>query len=655
MNTAPIVPIVPDSLAFDADGIPFSPEYQDIYHPRAGAFAQAQHVFLGGNELPVRWRDRERFVVLETGFGLGNNFLATWQAWRADAQRCAQLTFISIEQHPLSRESLAIAHRESPAPALADALRRAWPPLTPNLHRLAFDDDRVQLLLALGDVQAWLPELVASVDAFYLDGFAPATNPRMWDERVCKAIGRLAAPDATLATWSAARALRGHLTAAGFEVRLGAGSGGKREITLARYAPAFAPRRAPARARAPAAIEPHALIIGAGIAGCATAWALAEHGWRSTVFERRAQIAAEASGNAGALFHGTVNAPDGVHARFNRAAALAACDAVQTAVEHHGVAGSTQGLLRLETTLDLLRMQSMLARLGLPPDYVHALAATEASRCAGIELQHPAWFYPGGGWVQPAGLARSYLERAADAVALRANVEVDALQRTSTGWRLLDAQGRVIAEAPTVVLANAGDALRLLGEPGWPVDRVRGQISEVDASRLTLPRLPVAGAGYLLPRVGALAVFGATSQPADDDASVRRADHALNLDQLARLLGHRPALMPDELTGRTAWRWSSRDRLPLIGAVPDIASASRVRMDQPRFVPRLPGLFVFTALGSRGIGWSALGAQVLAALVTGAPVPMEASLLDAVDPARFASRRARQANSGAPSQRRNTA
>ena len=644
MNT---VPIVPATLTFNADGVPFSTEYQDIHHPQAGAYTQARHVFLGGNQLPHRWHGRERFVVLETGFGLGHNFLATWQAWRDDPQRCAQLCFISIEQHPLTRDDLATVHRDGVLPELAAALHRAWPPLTANLHRLGFDDGRVQLLLALGDVQAWLPELVASVDAFYLDGFAPATNPRMWDERVCKALGRLAAPGATLATWSAARVLRTRLTSAGFEVRLGAGIGGKRDITLARYAPAFTPRRAASRARTGVAIEARALIVGGGLAGCAAAWALAGQGWCSTVLERHPEIASEASGNPAGLFHGTVNAQDGVHARLHRAAALAAREAVQTALDRHGVPGSAQGLLRLETSLELASMQAMSLRLGLPPDYVQALGASEASALAGIALTWPAWFYPSGGWVQPAGLARSFLERAASRVELRTAVEVHTLRHDGTLWWLLDAQDNVIDRTATVVLANAGEALRLLGAPVWPIDKVRGQISLLDAGPgaggFVWPRVPVAGAGYLLPEVAGHAIFGATAQRGDDDASVRLEDHVDNLARLEKLIGHRLDVDATELQGRTAWRWSSRDRLPVIGAVPDVTPRLGARLDQPRFVPRLPGLFVFTALGSRGIGWSALGAQVLASIIAGAPVPLEASLLDAIDPARFIARRVRRA------------
>jgi tRNA 5-methylaminomethyl-2-thiouridine biosynthesis bifunctional protein len=204
----------------------------------------------------------------------------------------------------------------------------------------------------------------------------------------------------------------------------------------------------------------------------------------------------------------------------------------------------------------------------------------------------------------------------------------------------------LIDEAEVVVLANAGDALRLLGQPPWPIEAVRGQISMLDAALapgLALPHVPIAGAGYLLPVVNGLALFGATSQAGDMDGSVREADHAANLEQLSRLLGGPVDVPIGALRGRTSWRWSARDRLPMIGAVPDPQGSAIDRpLDQPRYVPRLPGLYVFTALGSRGITWSPLGAQTLAALITGAPSPMEASLLDAVDPARFVSRAVRR-------------
>jgi tRNA 5-methylaminomethyl-2-thiouridine biosynthesis bifunctional protein len=117
-------PVITATLAYDAEGIACSPAYGDRYHPRQGALAQAAHVFLGGNDLPARWRGRDRFVILETGFGLGNNFLAAWSAWRDDPQRCARLHFISIEKHPLTAADLKRAHAASPLPELAQPLVR---------------------------------------------------------------------------------------------------------------------------------------------------------------------------------------------------------------------------------------------------------------------------------------------------------------------------------------------------------------------------------------------------------------------------------------------------------------------------------------------------------------------------------------------------
>ena len=650
---AQAAPLAAATLAFDADGIPFSPDYGDRYHPRSGPFAQAGHVFLQGNGLPGRWQGRSRFVVLETGFGLGNNFLATLDAWRSDARRCERLHFISIEKHPLALADLARVHAASPLPHLAGALLRAWPPLTSGMHSLAFDDDRVQLLLAFGDVADRLPEIVARVDAFYLDGFAPDRNPAMWQPRLYKAMARLAAPGATAATWSAARPVRDGLAAAGFDVRRAPGSGGKREITLARFAPRFAPRHAPGRlaATAPPDDERHAIVVGTGLAGCAIAMALAEQGWSSTLIERLPAPAGATSGNRAGIFHGVVHPADGLHARFNRAAALHATAAVQTAIARHGAPGDVGGLLRLDDEATLAAMLTQIAALALPPDYVQALSAADASRLAGIALQRPAWHYPGGGWVSPSALAESFVQRAGGgAAALRTATHVAALYLNGARWQLMDAAGAPIAESATVVLANAADALRLLGTPGWPVQSVRGQTTELPLATpgLQLPRIPVSGDGYVLPPLpGAIALFGATAQPGDDDPALREADQRRNLARLTRLTG--VALAGDAATavaGRVGWRCVAIDRLPIIGGVPDrqlIAAGAGLRLDQARFVPRLPGLYVFTALASRGITWAALGARTLAALISASPCPVEASLLDAVDAGRFDSRAARRA------------
>lgn len=635
-------PIVPAKIGTSIDGLPLALDFGDVYHPRSGALAQANHVFLAGNGLPERWRGRERFVIAETGFGLGNNFLAAWAAWRADPQRSERLDFLSVELHPPTRDDLAAWAREPEMAALAAQMLQQWPPLTHDLHRLSFDDDRVVLHLAFGDAAQWVREWVARVDAFFLDGFAPDRNPRLWDEWLIRGLARLAAPDATAATWSVARAVREALQSAGFEVNKAPGQGGKRDITVARFSPRGAVRSMPPGRPRERPVERHALIVGGGLAGCAAAWALSGQGWCSTVFDRHGEPACEASGNPAGLFHGVVTPDDGLHARWHRAATMA-FEPVARAALTDGVRGAVDGLLRLDAeSSDIAAMAATLRRLGLAPDYVQALSAEEASARAGVPLARTAWFYPGGGWISPRELAAWYLRRSALPVQWRGGETVQSLQRDGDDWVLLSVDGRELARAPTVVLASAGDTMRLAGVNDWPIESIRGQVSFAPAGDLALPRVPLAGSGYVLPRSDGRVVFGATAQRGDGDASVRAADHAENLVRLERLMGGAPAMRVDDLQGRVGWRWTATDRLPVIGAVPEAAAAGVGSADQPRLLPRQPGLFMFTALGSRGIGVSALGARLLAAWVTGAPSPVEASLMDAVDPARFAARARRR-------------
>lgn len=595
------------------------------------------------------WKDDDRFIVLDDRFDGGERFQSLLQAWRDDPCRCAQLHVITASPEIVDGCTSS---------ALREEIADRWPPITANMHRLAFDGGRVQWMLVPTPMQAALRTLVAAVDVFACSA-PPAADPyatRRW----AKALARLAGADARLLfdAGSVCDSMRHALRSAGFAEQPDTDPADRRgaDIERWRHAPQFTSRQPPARSGAGARSRDPVLIVGAGLAGCAMAWALAEQGRESFVFERRATVALETSGNPAGLFHGIVNPQDGAHARFNRGAALEAQRAVAIALAQHQVQGSARGLLRLGNALgndDLPTMRATLARLGLPGDYVLAVSAQQASELSGLALRQAAWWYPGGGWVQPAGLARSFLERAGPRVALRADSSVHSLTRESGLWQLRDERGSILAAADVVVLANAGDALRLLqpwmpaSQPHfWPLLRVRGQITTLPVAAigaLGLPRVPIAGAGYLLPGVDGLAIFGATSQADDDDPAVRDSDHRLNLEQLARLTGidHRIEPTAHGIDGRTGWRWSTDDRLPVLGAVPDwTAALGARRLEQPVHVPRLQGLYACTAFGSRGITWAALAAQVVAASITGAPMPIEAGLLDSVDAARWVVRAA---------------
>ncbi|NRF69973.1 FAD-dependent 5-carboxymethylaminomethyl-2-thiouridine(34) oxidoreductase MnmC [Aquincola sp. S2] len=618
-------PLQPARIVFSDGEPPYAPDFDDIYHARAGALEQAQHVFLRGNRLPERWQRQPRFTILETGFGLGNNFLAAWQAWRDAPARSERLEFISIEKHPPRREDLARAHAAAPDALrpLAEALLAAWPPLTPDLHTLAFDAGRVRLRLVFADIADALPELIAQVDAFFLDGFAPARNPAMWDRHRLRQLARLAAPGATAATWSVARELRDGLSSAGFVVERAPGFGGKRDMTIGRFAPRH-PASPPPGRRASSALQ--VAVIGAGLAGGGVARALAAEGLSVAVFEADAAPAQQTSGNPAGLFHGIVHRDDGPHARWLRAAALRMQQLLAPLIADGQVRGAF-GLLRGERDGDAAAMQALLDEDAWPAEWVRIARANGA----------PAWFYPGGGWAAPVDLVAHWL--ATPGIALQLGMRIERLQRAGDQWQLLGSDDRIIATVDAVVLANAADATRLLGDPGWPLESVRGQLSIVRGAPADLLPQPVADGGYALQLPDGRVLCGATSQAGDDDPRVRAADHDDNLATLQRLSGW---TAPDDcwIEGRVGWRLQTQDRLPLLGPVP-IEHASSPLPNQARLIERRPGLYVATAYGSRGLTHAALAGEVLAAWITGAPMPVPARLLDAVDCARYLARLSR--------------
>ncbi|WP_428508217.1 FAD-dependent 5-carboxymethylaminomethyl-2-thiouridine(34) oxidoreductase MnmC [Roseateles sp.] len=629
----------PAHIDFSDPGAPLAPDFGDVYHSRAGALAQARHVFLGANGLPDRWGGREEFVILETGFGLGNNFLATWEAWRQDPQRCERLVFISIEKHPVLRADLARAHVQSELPEQAAALLAAWPPLTPDLHRLSFEQGQVQLLLCFGDAQHWLRELVAEVDAFYLDGFNPQQNPEMWDRHLLKALGRHAAPGATAGSWSVAPQVREGLAAAGFEVERQRGFANKGGMCVAHYLPRHQLHKPAARAAlAPGART--ALVLGAGLAGAACAWALAQRGIACTVIDEHGGPAQASSGNPAGLFHGTLNPDDGIHARFNRAAALETERVLRSLPD---LPWLQHGLLRLETQRSAEQMRGLLGSLGLPADYVQVLEPSEARALSGLDLGHPAWLYPGGGALAPPAYVNALLTQSR--ARLQLNSPVHRVSPNEQGWQIWGQDDELLGEAGLLVLAGGHRAQALLQAwaPDLPLLQLRGQLSHLGALKPNCPRpkLPVAGIGYAIADTAQGLWCGATSQDADQDTVLRESDHQRNLSQFAELAGLSPEAAAQLMAsgGRVGWRLAAADRMPLVGGLP--MPTDGPMPEQLRFMPRRPALGVCMALGSRGITWAALCAQVLAAQVCGAPVPLEASLIDAIDPARFGLRRHR--------------
>lgn len=639
-------PLIPARLAYSADGTPYSEAFDDVYHSTDGGTQQARHVFLAGNGLPARWRGKPRFTILETGFGLGLNFLATWAAWQEDPQRPERLDYFSVEKHPFGADDLAKLHARWPELApFASALRACWPVPTPGFHRLYLDGGRVCLTLLFGDAREILPKLRARVDAIYLDGFAPAKNPELWHESIFRALARLCHADTTLATYTVAGAVRDGLNAAGFATEKRQGFGRKREMLSAR----FAARKPQPHADAAPARDRHAIVIGAGVAGCAISERLAARGWQVSLIERHAAPAQEASGNLAGIVRPMLSLDDNIASRLSRACFLFACRHWRSLIaEGMPVRWFPNGVLHLARDgahEDLQRR--IVDGLGFPAGYVRYLDAGEASELLHWPAMRGGWLFPGGGHANPASLCQAYLQRFPDRIERLFMREAISLEPTGNGWQVCDVHGRAFVRAATLILASGAEAKRFEQTRDLPIRRVRGQVTHIPEGGMPALNLALTREGYATPALDGWHCVGA-SYELEENPNLSADSTKGNLVRLEQMLpGSSHNLEASHLGGRVATRAAATDRLPLVGALPDLETAMTPHASRLSEMPRLPGLYGLLGLGSRGLVWHALAAELLAAQLEGEALPLETDLVAAIDPARFLVRKPRLGKRGA--------
>ncbi len=626
----------PAQLTYANDGTPYSDTYDDVYHTSAGGPGQATHVFLHGNGLPERWLKTGRFTILETGFGTGLNFLTTWSAWRAAGRQPARLHYLAAEKHPFQAADLARLHARWPAfAAESAALRRLWPTLTPGFHRLELDGGRLVLTLLLGDAADTLPRLQARVDAFYLDGFSPARNPELWSPELCKTLARLAAPEATLATWSVAGKVREALAAAGFSVEKAPGFAHKREMLVGRYDP---PAYRPVEPCPETPPERRAIVIGAGLAGTACCERLAARGWEVILIDRHTGPANEASGNLAGIFHPLLARDDNIPARLSRAAFLYGLRQWRSLTETgSGFPWAATGLVQLARDDKHEALQRRLPdAMGYPPDYVRYANVAELRALIGQAVPAGGWLVPQGGWANPAGLCRAYLAQAGERVRTIFGQETVDLRQARGQWQPVSQDGAILAEAPHVILASGAQPAPGMALAGvLPMQRIRGQVTHIPRGAIPGVTLPLCHEGYLTPALDGWHCLGASYDP-DDDPMPRATSDAENYARLARLIDDFPRT-PGFTggTSRVGFRAVPPDRLPLAGNLADPVASGAAGATQLRHLKRIEGLHGLLGYASRGIIWSSLMAELLAARLEGEPLPIEADLADAVDPGRF--------------------
>jgi tRNA 5-methylaminomethyl-2-thiouridine biosynthesis bifunctional protein len=632
--------------------------FDDVYFSDKSGLEETRYVFLEQNNLRERFAalaDGGRLVIGETGFGTGLNFLCAWQLFEQHAVAGARLHFVSVEKYPLNppdlQRALALWPELKP---FADQLLAQYVAIHQGFQRLILDNGRVTLTLLIGDALEQLPQLDAQIDAWFLDGFAPAKNPDMWTAELFTELARLAAPGSTISTFTSTGWVRRLLNAAGFKMKRTPGIGHKWEILRGVFLGWPEDSAAPIAAKpwfarpTPLDGERHALVIGAGLAGCATAASLAARGWQVSLLERHDALAQEASGNPQGVLYLKLSA----HGTALSQLIVSGFGHTRRLLEQlqRGVDWDDCGVLQLAFNTKEAERQAQLAA-AFPDDLLHLLDREKAEHRAGIALQSGGLFYPEGGWVHPPALC--HWQAAHPNIRILTHRDVLELRRVDGRWQAWDGQS-LLADAPVVVLAGAAEIKRFPYSSELPLKRIRGQITRLHQTPESQSLSTVVCAeGYVAPARLGEHTLGASFDFNNDDLTPTAAEHAGNLhmleeismDLVARLGAD--TLQPEALEGRAAFRCTSPDYLPIVGPLADsqaftdayIALSKDARQTPDIPCPWLDGLYVNSGHGSRGLITAPLSGELLAAWLDNEPLPLPRAIAEACHPNRFALRR----------------
>ncbi len=690
-------PVTAATVQWSDSGEPFATDFDDVYFSREDGMAESRHVFLQGNGLPERWHEHseQAFCIAETGFGTGLNFLLTWQLWRQQPNTRPRLHFVSIEKFPLCRHDLERALDAWPVLRdLADDLLEAWPDLLPGQHRLCFDEGRVVLDLWWADVAEALPDLAChgpAIDAWFLDGFAPARNQSMWQESLYPAIATLSRPGATFSTFTAAGHVKRGLAAVGFAVAKVPGFGRKRE-SLRGVFEAPSAKEEPSAEREPSAKkEPSAqkepltnnespvedqtrikrnsgrkpghrtpwdlpakkqaapnsvLVIGAGLAGCTSAAALASRGIEVTLLDA-GPVAGAASGNNQGILYTRLSRQHSPLTDFALQSFQFASNLYRQMFRNGrlkpGLDGALCGSFHQQTDREELAILS--ERLKPLGQLAKVLLPDETEEVLGTHSSTGGYWFPSSGWLHPPAVCRALCDH--PGIDLRLSCGEISLDWEQGQWHGRSEAG-ILASAPVVIVCTGTSAAEFPPLSWLPLQSIRGQTSHVPAGAFSAKlRSAFCHDGYIAPARDGSHCIGATFNLRDSDQNLRAGDHAYNLEKLAQALPQwrqdLSAMDPDKLSGRVGFRCASPDYLPIAGAVPDrnafLQTYAGLRKNARQHISSpgtyMPGLYINTAHGSRGLSSTPLVAELLASQIAAEPPPLSRELLRALSPARF--------------------
>ncbi|MDB1123346.1 bifunctional tRNA (5-methylaminomethyl-2-thiouridine)(34)-methyltransferase MnmD/FAD-dependent 5-carboxymethylaminomethyl-2-thiouridine(34) oxidoreductase MnmC [Vibrio algarum] len=648
------------NLEWNEAGTPVSEKFDDVYFSNVNGLEESRYVFLKQNNLPDRWHSYEhrRFVVAETGFGTGLNFLAVWQWFEKYREQfpnapLKELHFISFEKFPLNIEDLKKAHQAWPElESYAKQLQDSYPISVPECHRIVLANGAITLDLWFGDIKECLPAVPTNeagiVDAWFLDGFAPSKNPEMWNQDLFDGMANLAKQDCTCATFTAAGFVRRGLIDAGFSMKKVKGFGPKREMIagLMEHKKPFSNLQ-PWFARPSQPTVNDVAIIGGGIASAALAATLCQRGIKVTLYCKDPQLAQNASGNRQGAIYPLLNSNHSGASRVYAPAFLFARQFFDNASKRFDYDHDWCGVTHLAWN-DKARDKLNNILLGNhSTELVKSVCVEDMDKLVGLPTSMAGITYPMGGWLSPSEFTKKLIQEQMDSghLTLRCNTKINRLEQNEDNHWALHSDNSYF-QHEVVVVANGHEATQFNQTSSIPQSAVKGQVSHIPTSPvLKKLKTVLCYNGYMTPYnpKNQYHCIGASH----DRTNINHAydEHAQqdNAHKLVRTLPDKPWVNEVDIReslAKQGIRSTSRDHLPFVGNVCNFESvkieyANLLKDKDVDPVSDYKNLYCFLALGGRGLCSAPLMAEVLASQICNDPIPLPVDSLEGIHPAKM--------------------